>query len=445
MVGKNLEKVVIMLVGVVFLLLFSFKDACAVPSFAHQTGFSCTACHTVFPELTPFGRHFKLTGYVISKSSKSPYPPIAALVQASFTQAKGLKTNVDPYDDSPLAKFNLPQELSLYYAGRIIDHLGSFIQLSYDGVGNDIALDMTDIRYANTTHVGKTSLIYGISLNNNPTLEDVWNTTPAFAFPYAASSVAPTPAASTIIDGTLAQQVGGIGAYALWDNLVYVAGSVYRTTRRGITRPLGAGTEAEMVVDDASPYWRLALQHQWKEHSLSVGTYGMVARIYPSGFTSGPTDRFTDTAVDAQYQYISKKHVFTAETTWIHEKQDYNASFYLGNTANRSDDLDTFRMNLNYYYRSHIGQLGGTASYFDIKGDRDSLLYSPDPIDGSKTGKPNSNGFILEADYLPWENIKFSLQYTIYNKFNGAHSNYDGFGRNASDNNTLFLLAWLMF
>jgi hypothetical protein len=33
----------------------------------------------------------------------------------------------------------------------------------------------------------------------------------------------------------------------------------------------------------------------------------------------------------------------------------------------------------------------------------------------------------------------------MYQKFNGAETNYDGYGRNASDNNTLYLLIWLMF
>ena len=37
----------------------------AVPSYARQTGMACAACHTVFPELTPFGREFKLNGYVL--------------------------------------------------------------------------------------------------------------------------------------------------------------------------------------------------------------------------------------------------------------------------------------------------------------------------------------------------------------------------------------------
>jgi hypothetical protein len=42
-------------------------------------------------------------------------------------------------------------------------------------------------------------------------------------------------------------------------------------------------------------------------------------------------------------------------------------------------------------------------------------------------------------------NLKLGLQYVYYTKFNGSSSNYDGAGRNASNNNTLFLYAWLAF
>ena len=40
--------------------------ALAVPSFARQTGMACEACHTVYPELTHFGRVFKANGYVLA-------------------------------------------------------------------------------------------------------------------------------------------------------------------------------------------------------------------------------------------------------------------------------------------------------------------------------------------------------------------------------------------
>ncbi|MDA8052506.1 MAG: hypothetical protein M0002_21305 [Rhodospirillales bacterium] len=41
--------------------------------------------------------------------------------------------------------------------------------------------------------------------------------------------------------------------------------------------------------------------------------------------------------------------------------------------------------------------------------------------------------------------MKLFAQYTRYSQFDGAAKNYDGSGRNASDNNTLFLGVWLAF
>jgi len=38
----------------------------AVPNFARQTGLACEACHTVYAELTHFGRVFKANGYILS-------------------------------------------------------------------------------------------------------------------------------------------------------------------------------------------------------------------------------------------------------------------------------------------------------------------------------------------------------------------------------------------
>jgi hypothetical protein len=433
------------------LFLFFSSNADALPSFARQTGMGCTSCHTIWPELTPFGRSFKLNGYTFSKSKSYEFlPHIAGGAQLSFTQLdKGLSHN---YFDSNWAThtlssgnglLNAPQMLTIYYGGKIIDKLGAFVQYTYDGAENTSALDMTDIRYANSTSLFGKNLIYGVTVNNSPTLQDVWNSTPSFSFPFAVSSVAPSPAATTIVAGGLEQQVGGLGVYGFWNNLVYGGMAVYRTTKNGITWPLGVGNSPDTVVDGAAPYWRFVLQHQWGEHVLSAGTYGMVAKIYPEGMSSGQTDRFTDAAIDAQYQYMGENHI-SVHTSWIHENQDRDASFNLGGAANRSDYLDQFVIHGHYYYKSGSGTLGGSLGFFSTTGSRDALLYSPDEVEGSRTGSPDSNGFIMEADYLPMEQLKFSLQYTIYNKFNGAHSNYDGSGRDASDNNTLYFLVWVM-
>lgn len=436
------------------ILALGAHNARAVPSFARQTGLSCSVCHTVFPELTPFGRAFKLNGYVLSKIRK-PYPaspPIAGMAQASFSHTN---TRQPPdqvhnqWSSTFLSRGNndlsIPQQLSAFYGGKIFDKVGALVQGTYDGSAETLFLDNSDVRFADLIHVDGKSLVYGVDMNNGPTVGDLWNTTPAWGFPYASSFVAPTPAAATLIDGGLGQQVGGIGAYTYWNHLLYVQANVYRTALDGITEFFGAGTPTDTVVEGAVPYWRIALQHRWGPHTLEFGTYGLVAHAYPGGYTHGPTDRFTDLALDAEYEYIAGNHIFTVETTWIHEKQNWNASYALGTSANPTDTLQTYRIDANYYYRSSYGTFGGTVGYFNTFGDKDALLYSPAPVVGSRTGSPDSDGFILQADYLPWQNIKFLLQYTIYNRFNGSSSNYDGFGRSASDNDTLYLAAWMPF
>jgi hypothetical protein len=87
---------------------------------------------------------------------------------------------------------------------------GGFVQGTFDGASKSGFLDNTDIRYANNPTFAGKNLIYGLTVKNSPTLQDVWNSTPAFGFPHALSSVAPTPAAGTIIDGALDQQAGGL-------------------------------------------------------------------------------------------------------------------------------------------------------------------------------------------------------------------------------------------
>ena len=183
----------------------------------------------------------------------------------------------------------------------------------------------------------------------------------------------------------------------------------------------------------------------WEKHSFEIGTYGLKADVYPAGTDSGPTDSFTDYAFDAQYQLISSSHHLSIQSTWIHEKQNWDASYFQNAVSNSSDTLKTFKIKASYFYKSKYGPIGGYVSYFSTTGDTDPLLYSPGRVNGSRTGSPESKGFILEGDWVFREKYKVAVQYTIYEKFNGADNNYDGFGRNASDNNTFYLAITLMF
>jgi hypothetical protein len=431
---------------------------------------ACAACHTVFPELTPFGREFKLNGYVLDNIkqikgittenretlSLNALPPVSVMLQISYTHTG--KALPDSAVSGALAKDGdvlFPQQASIFYAGKIADNLGAFVQLTYDGVGDSFGFDNTDIRYARHFSFGgadqtnKHTMILGVTVNNGPTVQDVWNTTAAWGFPFSSSSVAPGQIASAKLDagaGGIGQSAAGVGVYAWIDDSIYAEFTVYGAAIRGGAHPLDSTQSS--VIHGASPYWRLAYEHRWDRNSLSVGTYGIVAKEHPGNGSplQGPVDRFTDTAADMQYQFIGEDHLFTVLATYIHENQKFDASFLHAAVQNPSDSLKTLKLVGEYSYQRTIG---GSLGLFNTTGSTDALLYPADPVAlqvvGSLANKPDSRGYVAEVNYLPWLNTKLQLQYVRYSKFNGLSNNYDGAGRNASDNDTLYLLGWINF
>jgi hypothetical protein len=124
--------------------------------------------------------------------------------------------------------------------------------------------------------------------------------------------------------------------------------------------------------------------------------------------------------------------------TYIHEDQNLAASVAAGTASGKSNSLDSLRFDAGYHHGNWMGTLG----YFSVTGSTDRTLYAPAPVDGSSNGKPDSRGFIAQVAYFPWLNTQFTLQYTGYNLFNGKSNDYDGSGRDATDNNSIFLVAW---
>ncbi len=439
--------------GLLLIVLLAPTHAVALPSFAWQTGQPCAQCHVhaFGPALTSFGRQFKLNGYVLDRGDE-PFIPIAATIQASFTHT----ASAQPGGATPHTNANdnvVLDQLSLYYAGKILPKVGAFVQGTYDGVAGQAALDNADIRFANQGTLAGTPLVYGVSLNNNPTVQDVWNTTPAWGFPYASSPVAPTPAAAALIDGGLAHQVAGMTAYGLWNQLLYVEGGAYRTLPATVQRALGIAPAGEQQIDGFAPYWRIALQREWPGHYVSLGTFGLHAPVFPGREHRAGHDHATDLGVDLAYQFQpGGQHLTGLNATFIAEKQRLTASHTLGNADNTVDRLHTFRAHAYYIFAQTYGV---TLGYFQTTGSTDRGLYRPAPITGSASGSPNSRGFITEIDVIPfgkansflrpWLNVRVSVQYVAYLRFNGAHANYDGFGRDASANNTLYLLSWFAF
>ncbi|HEX3236320.1 MAG TPA: hypothetical protein VHR41_19170 [Gemmatimonadales bacterium] len=417
-----------------------------VPSYARQTGLACAACHYQFLTLTPFGRKFKLNGYTLTnlpslfdKDSStnggrlglSPFSLLSAMATASMTHTK------DDLPDTQNDAVMLPQELSGFLAGRISPNIGIFSQFTYAGADGAFGIDNVDIRYANKTTFGSTEMAYGVTLNNNPSVQDLWNTTPGWGFPFIGSEGAPGGAASTMIDGGLSQNVLGLGSYAMVGNLVYGEVSLYRSAFQGTAAP----SSETGAIHGVAPYWRLALQKEWEHQYLMVGTFGLHTSLFPDVLT-GPRDTYSDVGADAQFESKAGTGNVVVRGSWIHENQTLDATFAGGGSESVKNSLKVLRLNASYYPRQWLGVTGG---YFDTRGSTDAGLYAPDPVDGSASGSPKTNGFLGEVDLNPWENTRLGLQYTAYSNFNGGKTNYDGSGRDASGNNTLFAFAWLAF
>jgi hypothetical protein len=222
------------------------------------------------PELTPYGRLFKLNGYTFTGGT-SNIPPLAMMAIPNFTQvAEGVPGGLAPGFG---ANNDVAFTGSLFYGGKIFDHLGAFVQATYDEVPNAIHWDNTDIRCANTGELSGKELVYGISLNNNPTVNDVWNSTPAWGYPYIASQLSPAHLTTTLIEGGLAQQVLGLKPYIYWDRFFYAEAGGYRTLSPGQLSALGIPPPGTNSIDGIAPSWRFAMP-AWGNNTWEVGTFG---------------------------------------------------------------------------------------------------------------------------------------------------------------------------
>ena len=199
------------------------------------------------------------------------------------------------------------------------------------------------------------------------------------------------------------------------------------------------------------PYWRLAYDRQNGDHVVEVGTFGLYAPLKPNRTGPGENDNYTDVGLDASYQFLGYRHTATVNAAWIDAVGAPRRLQRLGNAGKAGHDLDDLTLALIYYYRQTYG---ATLALFDIFGTKDTTLYGPGAIGGSRNGNPTRAGSrsrptgcrsVSRTPLNPYLNLKLGAQFTHYFEFNGSSSNYDGSGSDAGDNDTVFLFAWLGF
>ena len=436
-IEASASSAVVCIIGMIALT----QQAAAVPSFAEQTGQPCAACHVgaFGPQLRAYGRAFKLNGYVAS-DGKRHFPPIAGTAYGSFThteqaQPGGASRWFAPNDNLAL------DQVSLYYAGAITRHLGAFVQITYDGINRQLHIDNTDIRYAREREIFGIDTVLGLTLNNNPTVQDLWNSTPVWGFPYNRSALAPTPLAAVRLDGSFAQSVLGLGAYAMWDDWIYSEVDLYRGLGRDVRNATGIVPVAnnDSVVDTA-PYWRFAIQHDERRVSWEIGTYGITASILPGNAMPGMRpDRFADVAADANLQFTFQPRkiasdILSVHATLINESQNLGAAELLPRSEPHGH-LRTMRADISY---SIAATITPSIQWFETKGSNElGYWQTPD-------GSPASSGSVLEIAFVPfgkadsaikWGNLRLAAQYILYTR-------YDGQVRGAANQNAVYLSAW---
>ena len=412
------------------LLALAAGTAAAVPSFARQTGQPCAACHVggFGPQLTDFGISFKLGGYTLAVPNRPPVP-VAAMVMAGFTHTNSAQ---DPagldgrrLDGSNLAgNDNLTlDQASLFLAGRLAAKAGIFSQVTYDGIAQHTSIDNVDLRIADTFALpGDAALLAGVSINNNPGLQDPFNTLPAWAFPYISSPVAPGPSAASVLDEAWAQKATGVVAYGQLDNFWYAELGTYRMQSVATQKFFGIGVDDRDAGALRSPlYARLAVRPSWSGGSLNAGVV-LFRTGYQADRGQPDTTHYTDLGVDASWrQVFDDAGQATASVSVLHE------------AASGSNGLVEYALTGAYYRPSPLGgawganlqRFGVNASGLGSRGTRLQLDWTP-------TGTRALSGW--------WDpSLRVGLQLTAYDELDAQR------GHAAAMANSAYLFAWLAF
>jgi len=431
------------LIGGGLVLALSISTANAVPSYARQTWSECAACHVggYGPQLTPYGIRFKIGGYT-DTDGKSGKIPLSAMMVVNATNRAKSAPEADKIDHFDTNNNVAMQEASVFVAGRLADNFGSFAQITYSGVDRKSFMDQADLRYARSLKLGDKEMTVGVSLNSNPTLTDPFNTLGQWRFPFVSSDFNAGLGPSPIVE-SLAGGVMGLNAYAFYDDSIYAELGLYTNLSKNTLRIFN--TDDLGKFKGVGTHGRVAYFKDRKRDNFSIGLLGFSADIQPDRTELGVADKFRDLGIDVSYQYLgNRKHIFTANASYVKEWQ--RLDFSLAGTDDTHNRLDQLRVAGSYYYDQ---TWGATLGLFDTRGKANFNL-NPDSL----SGRPNTSGYILQADWTPWgkegswgggwANVRLGVQYTGYNRFMGGSTYLDSEGneRRARDNNTTMLFLW---
>ncbi|MGB6144862.1 MAG: cytochrome C [Rhodanobacter sp.] len=408
--------------GLALLLLLASGAARAVPAFARQTGYVCAVCHSSAygggdngPALTPAGMRFKLGGY--TEANISGALPLAAQVTLAHT---------NPLRGDSQTRLS---EADLYLAGRLTDHVGGFVKIEADNVGDgkyNTRLRNLDLRFVARTlkFIGK-DLTLGVSVNNSPGFND-----PLAVLP-AASNLGPPGVTGTLLNlsspAAPANRVIGATVYALFDSNWYGEVGTYNSMQPSVQDRLGYSTGGDPGKLSDTGYFRFAYMKEFKTQFVSAGVVGLsTKRQRPR---QGLADDVTDLGYDLSYQYLgNRQNILQLSYVNIFEKRDYGSTppspVVPGLLALPQGSARDQIATAIYTFRQSYGI---AVSHMVSTGSRDPARYVP-------YGSPDSTSNLVSVFWVPFGKESFSslANFRIYatwfrfSRFNGARTNVFG-------------------
>lgn len=405
----------------------------------------------------------------VQKPEEEPgwFPPLAVMLLGGYTHTQAPDPNWTPGVNHWKANDNTGlAQASLFGGGAMSDNVGVFAQLTYSfpaiaDASGKWGWDNVDVRYAQSGQIGGVDVLFGITAHNNPTVQDVWNTAPAWTHPYFTTQLGFTgPATSTVIDGAYSQRVAGLGGYLFINDQLYLEATGYKTLGVVAQTRLGADPLTSLgQIAGVAPYGRVAWEQRFGDHNLMVGGFASRFEIAPWSVSGvpvpldttgnladvpyGATNKYTDFGFDTQYQYRGDNYWVILKGAYIREEQRYDAGYIGGIVpANLTNSLNTLRASSTVAI-GNDNRVVATGQYFRTWGSPDANLYQ-----GNQDSVPDTTGFMAELAYLPfgssrapywpWFNTRIGLQYFYYTKYSGDTVT-------SHDKNTFIVYSTILF
>lgn len=372
----------------------------------------------MYPALTTAGREFKLSAYNAATKQRFWFP---FSMQAYFGYTT-LPVNSDEYPSSSLTA---PHYQFLGFQGKLFGNLGASIAFDYNAGASDAAFAPSEVRYAKRNRNQTQDMLYGFLVTNRIGYNDVWSS--AITKPLLSKPLPniPQPAHGYGLAPVFTKPVLGGGAYAYINSLMYFEMSVFRSDPRATTD----------TIRYAAPYVRAALNRDIGDTTIAFGLTHIASDITQVDTLNGAIANvvgYNDTALDFMYEVNGRIHQFGIYGAWVMKSARYT------DQASNNKEIVHSRI-----YRAAVGYsafhlLGVRLGVINIDGEADALWYSSGANSNNVSGSPRTSLMAVEIDYLASYYVKTALQLYFHDYFNGAQKNYDGIGRNATDNDAIF-------